>query len=96
MFQLGKNLLAHYPFITTLTTKDIYVRSTDYARTLESVHYLVSGLDIDITIHVKSEETMFPDEKCKSLQVMVKAFKDIPKAGNDALMNGHSQYDAAA
>ena len=57
-----------HPTIDSLHHKDIYLRSTDYARTLESLQYLVNGLypigardsmdptDLDLKVHMRSDE----------------------------------------
>ena len=61
----------------TLVPQSLYIRSTDYLRTIESVQYLLGGLyprknrfeEQDLEIHVRDykEETMIPPTNCPSL-----------------------------
>jgi acid phosphatase len=61
----------------TLVPSSLYVRSTDYSRTIESVQYLLGGLyprknrheKQDLQIHVRDykDETMIPHTNCPSL-----------------------------
>jgi acid phosphatase len=61
----------------TLVPQSLYIRSTDYSRTIESVQYLLGGLyprknrfkGQDLEIHVRDykEETMIPHTNCPSL-----------------------------
>ncbi|KAJ3080174.1 hypothetical protein HK102_003244 [Quaeritorhiza haematococci] len=63
--------------------RDLYIRSTDYARTIESVQYLLDGLypyakrsrGTDLAIHVKTYENMYPQHDCKYLKDAAKAFR---------------------
>ncbi|KAI9326799.1 histidine phosphatase superfamily [Obelidium mucronatum] len=65
------------------TTHNLYVRSTGYIRTIESVQYLLGGLfpfqtrelGQQVTIHVKADENMYIDFKCKKLMDLVEPFK---------------------
>ncbi len=60
-----------------LDPKNLYIRSTDYSRTIESVQYLLGGLypvksrnmGQDLVIHVRDyqNETMIPHTNCASL-----------------------------
>ena len=73
-FHYVKNLklLSEY-----LDPKSLYIRSTDYSRTIESVQYLLGGLypvknrevGQDLLIHVRDyqDETMIPHSNCQSL-----------------------------
>ena len=61
----------------TLLPQSLYIRSTDYSRTIESVQYLLGGLypqknrheGQDLQIHVRDykDETMIPHTNCPSL-----------------------------
>ncbi|KND03408.1 uncharacterized protein SPPG_00894 [Spizellomyces punctatus DAOM BR117] len=67
--------------------KRVYLRSTDYARTIESLQYLLDGLhppparvdeaDANLTIHVRSmkNETMYPHPNCSYLNAVSKQFR---------------------
>ena len=70
-----------------LNPSDLYIRSTDYSRTIESVQYLLAGLypystrhkTPDLTIHIRqfSDETMAPHNvACPSLLVDTKILRD--------------------
>lgn len=79
---LGSRLRSHYIhrlklMNETLDANNLYIRSTDYSRTIESVQYLLGGLypvksrkiGEDLVIHVRDyeNETMIPHNNCPSL-----------------------------
>ncbi|TPX53276.1 hypothetical protein SeMB42_g00892 [Synchytrium endobioticum] len=90
--------------------KDIYLRSTDIARTLESLQYLVNGLypahqrdtggskDMDLRVHVRSDETLYPVRECKYLDALSKMLrKDLLQQGNgdiDKAFARHANFDS--
>ncbi|KAJ3178554.1 hypothetical protein HDU85_005161 [Gaertneriomyces sp. JEL0708] len=99
MKEIGQNLRKLYIERLGLFTqqlghgyhRDVYIRSTDYARTIESVQFLIHGLhpprtrseDVaDLTVHVKaaSDENMYPHQSCSSLNAATKAFRRTAKA----------------
>lgn len=82
MMALGSRLRFHYIdqmklLSQTLDPHSLYIRSTDYSRTIESVQYLLGGLypkknrnqGQDLKIHVRDykDETMIPHTNCASL-----------------------------
>nr|KAJ3418650.1 hypothetical protein HK105_008054 [Polyrhizophydium stewartii] len=76
------------------TARSIYLRSTDYLRTIESLQFLVHGLypplkrqapnALNLQIHVRphSDETMYPHDDCATLAVEIKRFRDAFRANN--------------
>ncbi|KAI8618251.1 histidine phosphatase superfamily [Chytriomyces sp. MP71] len=99
MMNLGASLRAHYteklgflPHILTseFMTRNMYIRSTGYVRTVESVQYLLAGLfpfhtrphgrDGDIKIHVANTENMYIDMGCRRLVQILKPFRESVKA----------------
>lgn len=98
MQSIGENLRKVYLDKLELLPKDpitgkanysdhVYVRSTDYARTIESVQYLLSGLnsgyslsfdDKAFKIHIREAqyETMYPHPACKRLNALTKEFRE--------------------
>ncbi|KAI8820376.1 histidine phosphatase superfamily [Fimicolochytrium jonesii] len=91
----GENLRKHYIERLGLFSgrldgdyhRDVYLRSTDYPRTIESLQYLLHGLHPtssrvgesaeDLTIHVRSAkgETLYPSHSCSALNLASKAFR---------------------
>lgn len=82
MMALGSRLRFHYINRLKLMGEyldpmNLYIRSTDYSRTIESVQYLLGGLypvksrkiGQDLVIHVRDyqNETMIPHTNCPSL-----------------------------
>ncbi|TPX35249.1 hypothetical protein SmJEL517_g02253 [Synchytrium microbalum] len=71
------------PIIDSRHYKDIYLRSTDYARTLESLQYLLNGLypqdkregDIDLKVNMRSDENMYPMYDCRYLSKLTRDFR---------------------
>ncbi|KAJ3390251.1 hypothetical protein HDU80_011317 [Chytriomyces hyalinus] len=68
----------------------LYVRSTGYVRTIESVQYLLAGLfplhtrplgkTGDILIHISARENMYIDMGCKRLRQILEPFRAAAKA----------------
>jgi acid phosphatase len=85
MKQMGKNLRNHYTNTLRFLSQDpnpseTHIRSTDFARTLESVQYLLSGLypnsGASLEVHIHHQETMYPDyAECESLRKLSKEFR---------------------
>ncbi|KAJ3204310.1 SET domain-containing protein 4 [Entophlyctis luteolus] len=76
---------------------NMYIRSTGYVRTVESVQYLLAGLfpfhtrqlgqSADIAIHIKGDENMYIDFTCGKLHQLVEPFKKAAAIRNHALTN---------
>ena len=74
-----------------LQDSKLYLRSTDYSRTIESLQYLLHGLypsqfrdGYGLKIHVfpDKNETMFPHNACASLAVQTKQFREAFRTSN--------------
>jgi acid phosphatase len=88
--------LAFLPPRLELDHRDLFVRSTDYARTVESVQYLLDGLyppahrapDLPFHIHTRTfrDETMYPHPNCPKLMAFTKAFSHSYGAANPDLV----------
>ncbi|KAJ3121767.1 hypothetical protein HK100_012237 [Physocladia obscura] len=94
LLNFGSNLRQKYagshglipPILTPhFNAHNLYVRSTGYLRTIESVQYLLAGLfpfhtrylgpSGDVTIHIKADENMYIDLTCKKLIHLIEPFK---------------------
>ncbi|KAI8928218.1 histidine phosphatase superfamily [Entophlyctis helioformis] len=102
MFELGGRLRELYvdelgflpKILDTRTSRSIYLRSTDYSRTIESLQYFVHGLyppmtrqapkTLGLQIHVRPDtaETMMPKDDCAALAVETRRFRDTFKSLN--------------
>lgn len=67
---------------STFHPSSVYLRSTEYARTIESVQCLFSGLypqaTLPITLNIRKEqdETMFPSGRCPRLKQLEMEFRE--------------------
>ncbi|KAJ3041259.1 hypothetical protein HDV00_009652 [Rhizophlyctis rosea] len=94
MRRTGENLRSLYvdrlkflsPQLDNTTIKDVSIRSTDYARTIESVQHLLDGLwplqkrdaegvDVSISVRPLADENMHPASDCASLNLATKQFR---------------------
>ncbi|KAJ3331668.1 hypothetical protein HDU76_002513 [Blyttiomyces sp. JEL0837] len=106
MMRKGQELRSLYvdklKFIPPHLTHDfiqncLYVRSTGYLRTIESVQYLLGGLfplekrepgpQSDITIHIRAEENSFPEVRhCPRLKDLLDDFVEAARKKSEPLL----------
>ncbi|KAJ8327723.1 hypothetical protein O5D80_004059 [Batrachochytrium dendrobatidis] len=102
LYNLGQDLRKLYidklellpPILDSRSSQLLYLRSTDYTRTIESLQFLLHGLypplkrqapnSLNLQIHVlpDSAETMHPRDDCAALALEIKRFRDTFFARN--------------
>ncbi|KAH6576043.1 hypothetical protein BSLG_007741 [Batrachochytrium salamandrivorans] len=100
LYDLGQNMRGLYidqlklmpSVLDSRSARFLYLRSTDYTRTIESLQYLLHGFypplkrqapnSLNLHIHVRPDttETMYPRDDCAALAVEIKRFRDTFKA----------------